>query len=95
MSSCIYCTFLVFIQWARSYFHNSRPETDQWFLVCLFLFNKSTTIFHGPCCLFIDRGNDGNMFKTQVESRAAGGWFHYKVLNILPKFAYDMEKWIV
>ena len=50
MSSCIYCTFLVFIQWARSHFHNSRPETGQWFLVCLFLFNKSTTIFHGPCC---------------------------------------------
>ena len=43
----------------------------------------------------IDRGNDGNMFKTQVELRAAGGWFHCKILNILPKFAYDMEKWIV
>ena len=50
MSSCIYCTFLVFIQWARSQFHNSRPGIGQWFLVCLFLFNKSTTIFHGPCC---------------------------------------------
>ena len=50
MSSCIYCTFLVFIQWARSQFHNSRPGIGQWLLVCLFLFNKSTTIFHDPCC---------------------------------------------
>ena len=40
----------------------------------------------------IDHGNDGSMFKTQVESRAVGEWFHCKVLNILLKFAYDFEK---
>ena len=29
----------------------------------------------------IDHRNDVNMFKTQVEPRAAGKWFHCKVLN--------------
>ena len=30
-----------------------------------------------------DNKTDHKMFKTQVESRAAGEWFHYQVLNIL------------
>ena len=30
----------------------------------------------------IDHRNDVKMFKTQVEPRAAGEWFHSKVLNI-------------
>ena len=31
----------------------------------------------------IDHRSDVNMFKTQVEPRTTGEWFHCKVLNIL------------
>ena len=34
----------------------------------------------------IDHRNDVKMFKTQVEPRAAGEWFHCKVLNVLTLF---------
>ena len=30
-----------------------------------------------------NKNNAIKLFKTQVEPRAAGGWFHYQVLNIL------------
>ena len=34
-------------------------------------------------CTLIDHRSDVNMFKTQVEPRTTGEWFHCKVLNIL------------
>ena len=33
-------------------------------------------------CTLIDHRSDVNMFKTQVEPRTTGEWFHCKVLNI-------------
>ena len=38
----------------------------------------------------IDHRNDVNMFKTQVEPRAAGELFHCKVLNILASFLWSI-----
>ena len=34
-------------------------------------------------CTLIDHRSDVNMFKTQVEPRTTGEWFHCKVLDIL------------
>ena len=39
----------------------------------------------------IDHRNDVKMFKTQVEPRAAGEWFHCKVLNILTLFLWSIR----
>ena len=50
---------------------------------------KSTTIFHGPNSDFKDHRND-DMFKTQVEPRAADEWFRCKVLNILRRHFYGL-----
>ena len=45
-------------------------------------FNKSTTIFHGLHSYRPQKWRH-KMFKTQVEPRATGEWFHCKVLSIL------------
>ena len=42
-------------------------------------------------CTLIDHRNDVKMFKTQVEPRAAGEWFHCKVLNILTLFPWSIR----
>ena len=42
-------------------------------------------------CTLIDHTNDVKMFKTQVEPRAAGEWFHCKVLNILTLFLWSIR----
>ena len=42
-------------------------------------------------CTLIDHRNDVKMFKTQVEPRAAGEWFHCKVLNILTLFLWSIR----
>ena len=39
----------------------------------------------------IDHRNDVKMFKTQVEPRAAGEWFHCKVLNVLTLFLWSIR----
>ena len=43
-------------------------------------------------CSLIDHRNDLKMFKTQVEPRAAGEWFHYKLLNILTSFLWSIRE---
>ena len=42
-------------------------------------------------CALIDHTDDFNMFQTQVEPRAAGEWFHGKVLNILMSFLWSIR----
>ena len=42
-------------------------------------------------CALIDHTDDFNMFQTQVERRAAGGWFLGKVLNILMSFLWSIR----
>ena len=94
MSPCMYCTFLVFIQWARSHFHNSRPETGQWFLVCLCLFNKSTTIFHGPCCSStVEMTAIFSKLKWSHEPQASG--FTAKFWTFCQSSPMIWKKWIV
>ena len=43
-------------------------------------------------CTLIDHRNDDVMFKTQVEPRVTGEWFHSKVLNILTSFESMVNK---
>ena len=42
-------------------------------------------------CALFDHTDDFNMFQTQVEPRAAGEWFHGKVLNILMSFLWSIR----
>ena len=41
-------------------------------------------------CTLIDHRNDVKMFKTHVEPRAAGEWFHSPFFNILTSFLWSI-----
>ena len=74
-------------------FESAKPNSEMSVLrPFLSRLNKRTTIFHGLySCTLIDHRNDVQMFKTQVEPRAADEWFHCNVLNILTSFLWSIS----
>ena len=74
-------------------FESAKPNSEMSVLrPFLSRLNKRTTIFHGLySCTLIDHRNDVQMFKTQVEPRAADEWFHSNVLNILTSFLWSIS----
>ena len=79
---CIRLNYPVFGFILQSTFSLLTPLKD-WYILkmeipaqcipAILQFNKSTAIFHS---LYTCKVNDVKMFKTQVEPRAAGKWFH-------------------